>query len=27
MTDGSCADWVAEDLPAAANIIVDLRNE
>ena len=24
MTDGSCADWVAEDLPAAADIIVDL---
>ena len=22
MTDGSCADWVAEDLPAAAEIIV-----
>jgi D-glycero-D-manno-heptose 1,7-bisphosphate phosphatase len=27
MTDGSCADWVAEDLPAAADIIVDLTNE
>ncbi len=27
MTDGSCADWVAEDLPAAATIIVDLTNE
>ncbi len=27
MTDGSCADWVAEDLPAAVNIIVDLTNE
>src|SRR6266478_3934770 len=23
MTDGSCADWIAEDLPAAVNIIVD----
>jgi len=27
MTDGSCADWVAEDLTAAADIIVDLTNE
>jgi D-glycero-D-manno-heptose 1,7-bisphosphate phosphatase len=27
MTDGSCADWVAEDLTAAADIIVDLANE
>ena len=27
MTDGSCADWVAEDLAAAANLIVDLKNE
>jgi D-glycero-D-manno-heptose 1,7-bisphosphate phosphatase len=27
MTDGSCADWIAEDLPAAVNIIVDLTNE
>ncbi|MFZ3375258.1 MAG: HAD family hydrolase [Chthoniobacterales bacterium] len=27
MTDGSRADWVAEDLPAAANLIVDLTNE
>ena len=27
MTDGSCADWVAEDLPAAAEIIVDLAHE
>jgi D-glycero-D-manno-heptose 1,7-bisphosphate phosphatase len=27
MTDGSHADWVAEDLPAAAKIIVDLTNE
>src|SRR6266705_5883033 len=24
MTDGSCADWVADDLPAAVKIIVDL---
>ena len=23
MTDGSCADWVAEDVPAAAKIILD----
>lgn len=23
MTDGSCADWVAEDLPAATDIILD----
>jgi D,D-heptose 1,7-bisphosphate phosphatase len=23
MTDGSCADWVAEDLPTAAKIILD----
>jgi D-glycero-D-manno-heptose 1,7-bisphosphate phosphatase len=23
MTEGSCADWVAEDLPAAAKIILD----
>jgi D-glycero-D-manno-heptose 1,7-bisphosphate phosphatase len=27
MTDGSCADWVAEDLPAAAKIILDRSNE
>lgn len=27
MTDGSCADWVAEDLPAAAKIILDRTNE
>jgi D-glycero-D-manno-heptose 1,7-bisphosphate phosphatase len=27
MTDGSSADWVAEDLPAAAKIVVDLTNE
>jgi D-glycero-D-manno-heptose 1,7-bisphosphate phosphatase len=27
MTDGSCADWVAEDLPAAAEIIIDTTNE
>ncbi len=27
MTDGSCADWVAEDVVAAAKIIVDLSNE
>jgi D-glycero-D-manno-heptose 1,7-bisphosphate phosphatase len=27
MTDGSRADWVAEDLPSAANLIVDLTNE
>jgi D-glycero-D-manno-heptose 1,7-bisphosphate phosphatase len=27
MTDGSCADWVAEDLPAAAEIILKARNE
>jgi D-glycero-D-manno-heptose 1,7-bisphosphate phosphatase len=27
LTDGSCADWVAEDLPAAVKIIVDLTNE
>ena len=27
MTDGSCADWVADDLPAAVKIIVDLTNE
>ena len=25
MTDGSCADWVAEDLPAAAAIILNNR--
>lgn len=25
-TDGSCADWVAEDLPAAAEIILDASN-
>jgi D-glycero-D-manno-heptose 1,7-bisphosphate phosphatase len=27
MTDGSSANWVAEDLPAAANLIVDLTND
>lgn len=27
MTDGSCADWVAEDLPAAAEIILKATNE
>jgi len=27
MTDGSCADWVAEDLPAAAEIILKAKNE
>ena len=27
MTDGSCADWVAEDLPAAAKIILNGTNE
>ena len=27
MTDGSCADWVAEDLPAAAEIIIRATNE
>jgi len=27
MTDGSGADWVTEDLPAAAKIVVDLTNE
>ncbi|HST31307.1 MAG TPA: HAD family hydrolase [Chthoniobacterales bacterium] len=27
MTDGSCADWVAEDLPAAAAIILNRTNE
>ena len=27
MTDGSCADWVAEDLPAAARIILDEAHE
>ena len=27
MTDGSCADWVAEDLPAAAEIIIKATNE
>lgn len=26
-TDGSCADWVTEDLPAAAKIILDGTNE
>ena len=26
-TDGSCADWVAEDLPAAAEIILKATNE
>jgi len=26
MTDGSCADWVAEDLPAAAEIILCASN-
>jgi D-glycero-D-manno-heptose 1,7-bisphosphate phosphatase len=26
MTDGSCADWVAEDLAAASKIIVDLSH-
>jgi len=26
MTDGSCADWVAEDLPAAAEIILNSRD-
>jgi D-glycero-D-manno-heptose 1,7-bisphosphate phosphatase len=27
MTEGSCADWVAEDLPAAAEIILKGANE
>jgi histidinol-phosphate phosphatase family protein len=27
VTDGSCADWVAEDLPAAAKIILNEANE
>src|SRR5205085_9986099 len=27
MTEGSCADWVAEDLPAAAEIIIKAANE
>jgi|SRR5438045_1952842 len=27
MTDGSCADWVADDLPAAAEIILNRLNE
>jgi D-glycero-D-manno-heptose 1,7-bisphosphate phosphatase len=27
MTDGSCADWVAEDLAAAAEIILNAPNE
>src|SRR2546430_3299577 len=27
MTDGSCADWVVEDLPAAAEIILKATNE
>jgi D-glycero-D-manno-heptose 1,7-bisphosphate phosphatase len=27
MTEGSSADWVAEDLPAAAKIVVDLTDE
>ena len=27
MTDGSCADWVAEDLVAAAEIIIKATNE
>ncbi len=27
MTEGSCADWVAEDLPAAADIILKGANE
>jgi D-glycero-D-manno-heptose 1,7-bisphosphate phosphatase len=27
MTEGSCADWVAEDLPAAAEIILKGSNE
>ena len=27
MTEGSCADWVAEDLPAAAEIILKAKNE
>jgi D-glycero-D-manno-heptose 1,7-bisphosphate phosphatase len=27
MTDGSCADWVAEDLAAAAEIIIKAANE
>jgi D-glycero-D-manno-heptose 1,7-bisphosphate phosphatase len=27
MTDGSCADWVAENLPAAAEIIMKATNE
>jgi len=26
-TEGSCADWVAEDLPAAAEIIIKAANE
>ena len=27
VTDVSCANWIAEDLPAAANLIVDLGND
>src|SRR5256886_3729890 len=27
MTDGSCADWVADDLPAAVEIIIKATNE
>jgi D-glycero-D-manno-heptose 1,7-bisphosphate phosphatase len=27
MTDGSCADWVAEDLPTAAVLILNTANE
>jgi D-glycero-D-manno-heptose 1,7-bisphosphate phosphatase len=27
MTEGSCADWIAEDLPAAAEIILKATNE
>ena len=27
MTDGSCADWVAEDLPVAAEIVIKATNE
>ena len=27
MTDASCADWVAEDLPAAAEIVLKATNE
>jgi len=27
MTDGSCADWVAEDLPAAVEVIIKATNE